>query len=196
MFSFRKCLVDMTRTSAEAGSAQAKLGADPRGRHAVSAEFLEFFYPIHYRLGMALEDALRSGQLTRKQVAILWLIRSEGANGRTMRRKQILQLITTWFEVSSSSITKALRAMARPPLQLVDVVEDPRSGREKLVILTNKGERFLSTMVEQGSRFLWEIVQRLTEEDIRYGVQFLRQVTLALDQIRDEQAPRSRARMS
>jgi DNA-binding MarR family transcriptional regulator len=167
---------------------------DHRSEHEVSAEFLEFFYPIHYRLGMALEDALRNGQLTRKQVAILWLIRSEGENGRKMRRKEILQLITTWFEVSSSAITKALRAMARPPLHLLEVVEDPRSGREKLVILTERGERFLSTMVEQGSQFLWEIVKRLTDDEIRYGVQFLRQATLALDQIRDEQATRSNTR--
>lgn len=154
----------------------------------MSGKFLEFFYPIHYRLGMALEDALRSGQLTRKQVAILWLIRSEGESGRTMRRKDILQLITTWFEVSSSAITKALRAMARPPLNLLDVVEDPRSGREKQVILTEKGEQFLLTMVDQGSQFLGEIVKRLTGEDVRYGMQFLQQATLALDQIRDEQA--------
>lgn len=153
----------------------------------VSGKFLEFFYPIHYRLGMALEDSLRSGQLTRKQVAILWLIRSEGENGRTMRRKDILQLITTWFEVSSSAITKALRAMARPPLHLLEVVEDPRSGREKLVILTEKGEQFLLTMVDHGSQFLWEIVKRLTSEEIRYGMQFLQQATRALDQIRHEQ---------
>lgn len=157
-----------------------------RADHGVSAEFLEFFYPIHYKLGMALEDALRSGKLTRKQVAILWLIRSEGEQGRKMSRKEILRLITTWFEVSSSAITKALRAMAKPPLNLLDIVEDPRSGREKQVILTAKGERFLLTMVEKGCDFLQDIVERLTNEDIRCGIQFLRQATLALDQVRRE----------
>ena len=30
---------------------------------------------------MALEDAMRRGQLTRTQVAILWLIRAEGEAG-------------------------------------------------------------------------------------------------------------------
>ena len=152
----------------------------------LSGEFLEFFYPIHYKLGMALEDALRSGQLTRKQVAILWLIRSEGENGRRMRRKDIEQLITTWFEVSSSAITKALRAMARPPLNLLQVIEDPRSGREKQVILTPKGEQFLLTMVGQGQKFLRGIVERLTLEENRNGIHFLRQATLALDSIRAE----------
>lgn len=149
-----------------------------------AAEFLEFFYPIHYKLGMALEDALRGSQLTRKQVAILWLIRSEGGEERKMRRKEIERLITTWFEVSSSAITKALRSMARPPLSLVQVVEDPHSGREKQVILTAKGQRFLLTMVEQGIQFLQNITVQLTEEEVRTGIHFLSQVTIALENIR------------
>jgi DNA-binding MarR family transcriptional regulator len=153
----------------------------------LSAEFLEFFYPIHYRMGMALEDALRSGLLTRKQVAILWLIRSEGEAGGRMRRKEIEQRISTWFEVSSSAITKALRAMARPQLDLLQIMEDPRSGREKLVILTPKGEQFLLTMVEQGRQFIHRIVVRLSEEGIRGGLLFLQEVTHALDQLRIEQ---------
>ena len=40
-------------------------------REMVAAELHEFFYPIHYQIGMALEDALRGGVLTRKQSAIL-----------------------------------------------------------------------------------------------------------------------------
>ena len=153
-----------------------------------AAAFLEFFYPIHYKLGMALEDALRSGQLTRKQVAILWLIRSEGEEGRRMRRKDIERLLTTWLEVSSSAVTKALRAMARPPLQLVKVVEDPRSGREKQVILTPKGERFLLTMVEAGQKFIQDIADQLAEEEIRSGIHFLSQVTEALEHVRTTRA--------
>ncbi len=148
-----------------------------------AAEFLEFFYPIHYKLGMTLEDALRSGTLTRKQVAILWLIRSEG-KGKSMRRKDIEQRIATWFEVSSSAITKALRAMARPPLGFVQVLEDPRSGREKLVLLTVKGERFLSTMVAEGQEFIRTILDQLTAEEIRMGSHFLSRVTQVLDQLR------------
>ncbi len=150
-----------------------------------AVEFLEFFYPIHYKLGMALEDALRSGKLTRKQVAILWLIRSEGKAGH-MRRKDIEQRISTWFEVSSSAITKALRAMAKPPLGFVQVIEDPRSGREKQILLTAKGERFLSTMVAQGQDFIRTILEQLTDEEIRTGSHFLSRVTDVLDQRRAE----------
>ena len=56
-----------------------------------------------------------------------------------MRRKDTERLIQTWFEVSSSAITKALRGMARPPLSLVQIVEDKQSAREKQVRLTPKG---------------------------------------------------------
>jgi DNA-binding MarR family transcriptional regulator len=151
---------------------------------APAAALLEFFYPIHYKLGMTLEDALRKGQLTRKQVAILWLIRSEGGPAHRMSRKAIERLLTTWFEISGSAITKALRAMARPPLSLVKLVEDPRSGREKLVILTAKGEQFLLAMIEEGQQYIQEIANHLSEADLRAGIHFLRQVTAALEQVR------------
>src|SRR5256886_14168780 len=156
-----------------------------------AAVLLEFFYPFHYKGGMALEDALRCGQLSRKQVAILWLIRSEGAQGKRMRRKDIERSIQTWFEVSSSAITKALRSMARPPLSLVQVVEDPRSGREKQVLLTAKGERFLLTMVAHGQQFLQRIVEQLAEETVSNGIEFLRQATAAFERVRVENAARN-----
>lgn len=151
---------------------------------APAADLLEFFYPIHYKLGMTLEDALRGGQLTRKQVAILWLIRSEGGPAHRMPRKEIERLLTTWLEVTGSAITKALRAMARPPLNLVRLVEDPRSGREKLVLLTTKGEQFLLSMIKEGQQYIQEIANHLSETDIRSGIHFLSQVTDALEQVR------------
>jgi DNA-binding PadR family transcriptional regulator len=173
----------------QATALSAKRGVQiaPTTGKDLSGEFLEFFYPIHYKLGMALEDALRSGQLTRKQVAILWLIRAEGGAERRMRRKDIEQRLTTWFEVSSSAITKALRAMARPPLNLLQIIEDPHSGREKQVILAAKGERFLLTMVEHGQQFVRDIAERMTAEEIHHGIRFLHQATLALDTRRAEQ---------
>jgi DNA-binding MarR family transcriptional regulator len=152
------------------------------------AALLEFFYPIHYKLGMTLEDALRGGQLTRKQVAILWLIRSEGGPDRRMPRKEIERLLTTWLEVTGSAITKALRAMARPPLNLVKLVEDPHSGREKLVLLTAKGEQFLLSMLEAGQQYIQEIANHLSEEELRSGIHFLSQITAALEQVRTERA--------
>jgi DNA-binding MarR family transcriptional regulator len=146
-----------------------------------AAALLEFFYPFHYKGGMALEDALRCGQLSRKQVAILWLIRAEGEQGKRMRRKDIERSIQTWFEVSSSAITKALRSMARPPLSLVQIVEDKQSAREKQVRLTPKGERFLATMVAEGQRFEQQIVDQLTPEEVSFGIHFLQRAMAALE---------------
>jgi DNA-binding MarR family transcriptional regulator len=48
-------------------------------RHA--ADLLELFYPVHYRSNMAVEEAMRAG-LSRKQAAILWLIRSAGSDSQ------------------------------------------------------------------------------------------------------------------
>jgi DNA-binding MarR family transcriptional regulator len=137
-------------------------------------DFLELFYPIQYKIGLALEDALRVNQLTRKQAIILWLIRCEGENGHSMNRKDIEALLTSWFEVSSSTITKALRSMSRPPLSLVRVLEDPHSGRQKKIVLTAKGERFIQEMVERGRAFIQPVVARMSEEEAATGLNFLR----------------------
>ena len=104
-----------------------------------AAALQEFFYPIHYQIGMALEDALRGGVLTRKQSAILWMIRSAGEDGRRMRRKDIVRLMQSWFEVTNSALSKAIRGMARPPLALVEITEDPRSARGKTHPLDTEG---------------------------------------------------------
>jgi DNA-binding MarR family transcriptional regulator len=155
-----------------------------------AAVLLEFFYPFHYKGGMALEDALRCGQLSRKQVAILWLIRSEGEQGKRMRRKEIERSIQTWFEVSSSAITKALRSMARPPLSLVQILEDPQSAREKQVLLTPKGERFLAMMVAAGLKFEQQIVDQLTPEEVNSGIHFLQRAMAALEHALSQSAGR------
>jgi DNA-binding MarR family transcriptional regulator len=151
-------------------------------RHA--AELLELFYPIHYRGNMAAEDAMR-GELTRKQAAILWLIRSAGSeNGRCLRRKEIVARLRDWFDVSSPAVTQALRSMARAPLGLVRLVEDVDSGREKRVFLTPKGERFLHTMVERGRDFLQKmVVEQLSERQVSQGIKFLRAGVEAFERI-------------
>jgi DNA-binding MarR family transcriptional regulator len=156
-----------------------------------AAVLLEFFYPFHYKGGMALEDALRCGQLSRKQVAILWLIRAAGAQGKRMRRKDIERSIQTWFEVSSSAITKALRGMARAPLGLVRIVEDPQSAREKQVLLTAKGERFLGSMVTEGQKFLQQILDQLTPEEVNSGIHFLGRSIAAQEHILSQNTRRT-----
>jgi DNA-binding MarR family transcriptional regulator len=156
----------------------------PEGTAA--AELQEFFYPIHYQIGMAFEDALRHGVLTRKQSAILWMIRSAGEGGRRMRRKDIVRSMQSWFEVTNSGISKAIRGMARSPLALVEITEDPRSAREKLISLTPKGERFVAAMATRGEVFLQDIVKHLPAEVIRGGIEYFRQLINAFNRSRAE----------
>jgi DNA-binding MarR family transcriptional regulator len=149
---------------------------EPNKNHSegYAAELLDLFYPIHYRGNMAVEDAMR-GELTRKQAAIMWLIRSAGENGHELRRKEIVRRLQDWFDVSSPAVTKALRHMARAPLGLVRLVEDSDSGREKRVVLTQKGERFLLAMVARGRDFLERaVVGQLAPDQLRDGIEFLR----------------------
>lgn len=157
----------------------------------LAAELQEFFYPIHYQIGMALEDALRGGMLTRKQSAILWMIRSAGEEGLSMRRKDIVRLMQSWFEVTNSAISKSLRGMARPPLALVQISEDPRSAREKLIALTPKGEQFLAAMAERGENFLQDIVQHLSAEVARGGIEYFRQLIDAFNRSRAALPPQN-----
>jgi DNA-binding MarR family transcriptional regulator len=150
--------------------------------HEIAAgDLLELFYPIHYRAGMALEDAMRHGRLTRTQVAILWLIRAEGGVDATMRRKDIERRLRVWFEITSSAITKSIRGMARAPLGLVSIVEDPHSAREKRVALTARGKRFQGVMLAEGRRFLQRIITELSAEDVKHGIRFLRQAIEVLE---------------
>lgn len=137
-------------------------------------ELLELFYPVHYKMGFEFEDAMRMGRLTRNQIAMLWLIRAEGVESRRMRRKDIERSLRAWFEVSGAGITKALRGMSRPPLALLRIIEEPSTAREKLVILTPKGEKFLWEMVEQGRNSIRQLIAHFSEEEVDGGIRFLR----------------------
>ncbi|MGE0681110.1 MAG: MarR family winged helix-turn-helix transcriptional regulator [Candidatus Binatia bacterium] len=165
-------------------------------KETVAAELQEFFYPIHYQIGMALEDALRGGLLTRKQSAILWMIRSAGEDGRRMRRKDIVRSMQSWFEVTNSGLSKAIRGMARPPLALVEITEDPRSAREKLITLTPEGVRFVAAMASRGETFLQEIVQHLPTEVSRGGVEYFRQLIDAFNRSRAEKGNQTRQKLA
>lgn len=144
-------------------------------------QFLELYYPIHYKAGIGVEDALRGTELSRHQVAILWLIHSEGTDGSRMSRKAIVQSLSNWFEISSAAITKALRSMAQPPLALVRLDEDPSSGREKVVTLTPKGIAHLEAMISRGTAYVQLIVDRLDDDQIVNGLDFFARITEVVD---------------
>jgi DNA-binding MarR family transcriptional regulator len=157
-------------------------------------EFLDLFYPVHYKVGIGIEDALRGGRLTRHQVAILWLIRSAGEGGRSISRKEIERSITRWFELRNSAISKALRAMARPPMALLEIREHPTSGRERQVVLTARGARELERMVDEGRRFIQSMVDHLSTTEAAHGVHFLTRVSTVIDQVPPSDARPARRR--
>jgi DNA-binding MarR family transcriptional regulator len=163
----------------------SKGGKDERRTEQYAAALLELFYPIHYRGNMAVEDAMR-GPLTRKEAAIIWLIRSAGEGGLEMRRKQIVARLQNWFEVSSPAVTKALRHMMRPPLSLVRLVEDADSAREKRVRLTPQGQRFVLGMVARGRDFLRQVVEQIPEQQVREGIAYLRAGIAANERVHAE----------
>lgn len=146
-------------------------------RRQAPERLLELFYPIYYSVGYAIANTLRSGTLTRQQAAILWLIHSEGEGGQQMRRKDVERFLVDWFEVTNSAISKALRALAKPPHELLHLVEDPHSGREKQILLTDKGVAFVERMMHDGRLHCGWIAERLSDEDLANGMKFMSAVS-------------------
>ncbi len=139
-------------------------------RRAAATELMEFFYPVHYEIGTALEDAVRADVLSRQQAASLWLIRSQGEDGRSISRKEIEVNVRRWFEVTSAAVTRSLRAMMRPPLELIEIIEDPKSGRQKLVVLTPKGRAFLDAVAERATQVLAEAIEDVPSDLIESAI--------------------------
>ena len=150
-------------------------------RKAAPAELLQLFFPIHYTVGMTVEDTLRNDQLTRQQTIILWLIRSKGVDGTMMRRKDIATAMNYWFELTNSAISKALRSLARPPLDLIQIKEDPRSGREKIVVVTTKGQQFMHEMIANAERLIKILTDEMTDEEIAQGIHFFQRISDIFD---------------
>lgn len=119
---------------------------------------------------------MRDPRLTQHQNIILWIIHAAGGDS-AMPRKDIETLLGPWFDVSSSAISKAVRAMASPPLKLLTVTESPDSGREKLIGLTAAGSRAVDAMVERGEAYIERIVDKLSPTEVKHGLSFLERVS-------------------
>ncbi len=145
-------------------------------RKQAASDYLELFYPFHYRVGFAVEKALRGSTLTQHQTVILWIIHSEGGSSASMRRKDIESRITAWFDLTSSAVSKALRSLARDDLRLLSITEDPRSGREKLVSLTREGERYIAEMIKRSEAVILRIIENMSAEEVRSGIHMLSRI--------------------
>lgn len=149
-------------------------GASPKAWSASLADLLSFYYPMHYRIGIDLETVMGQSRISRKQAAILWLIHTKAGDDGWLRRKAIEERLSAWFEISNSSISNLLRELTKPPLSLVLQVENPDSGREKLVRLTEAGQGFVDGMVAESIGYLGHHLEHLTQEQLDWGIQFFK----------------------
>jgi DNA-binding MarR family transcriptional regulator len=145
----------------------------PKPTDASLLNLLGFFYPIHYRIGMALEHCMCQGLLKRQQVAIIWLIASEVGPHGHVRRKLIEQTLNDWFETRNSHVTHLLNELSSPPLSLVTQETNPDSAREKLVALTDAGRDYFDTMTAAALSFFQELLPQLSDQELRDGIRFL-----------------------
>tara|TARA_R110002033_G_scaffold29626_1_gene66297 strand:+ start:615 stop:1142 length:528 start_codon:yes stop_codon:yes gene_type:complete len=156
---------------------QSDFGIDyPINRETAPQNFLKLFYPFHYSVGMAVEKHLSGSNLTRHQTVILWIIHSKGTDGNMIHRKTIERLIGEWYELGSPAISKVLRAMAGKDLNLISIKESKDSGREKVIRLTKTGQATVNEMMERTEAFIALISDRLTDEEIANGMEFMSRV--------------------
>jgi len=128
---------------------------------------LNIFFPIHYKAGNKLEQIMRSSSgLSRQQIIILLLIFAEGEGQSTMPRKRIETALSSWLEITSSSVSKAIRSLTAGDMALLTINESPESGREKTVQLTIKGSEFIRRLNASGVDYLQGLVDQLSDDEI------------------------------
>ncbi|WFL76293.1 winged helix DNA-binding protein [Altererythrobacter arenosus] len=143
--------------------------------HEASPDFLRLFYPFHYMVGAAMEEALQGPFLSHHEAVILWMIHSEAENGKSIPRKEIERLISSWYELGSPAVTKVLKRMAGREQPLIEIRNSQTSGREKLVELTNQGIHEIEQMMDRANRMIDRIITGWTEDEIKNGLHFLQQ---------------------
>ncbi|CAA0081133.1 Uncharacterised protein [Zhongshania aliphaticivorans] len=136
--------------------------------------FLDYFYPIHFSIGMKIEAGLMEcGRLDRHQTVIMWILRSESLRNEgstAISRKDIVRMMTNWYDITSSSVSKALRALSKAPLNYIELEEDPNSGREKLITLTPAGEQHCEEMIASACNVIKRITENFSDEENKMGV--------------------------
>ena len=159
-------------------------------RAEAALRILELLYRVHYVVGMKVQDTLRTDdKLDRHQIAVLWIIRSEGTDGRSIPRKYVEKQLTGWYEISSSAISKAIRALASQEINLLTITEHPSSGREKLIELTPAGVRFVQQMTRNGSAMCEWFLENmdLWEEEVDVCLYIYTKITTVFGKIIDQE---------
>lgn len=154
-----------------------------------AAMFLDYFYPIHFSIGMRIEAGLMEcGQLDRHQTVIMWILRSElERSGKdAIHRKDVVRLMTNWYDITSSSVSKALRALSREPLGFITLHEDPNSGREKLIKMTERGREHCDQMIASACKVIRRITDHFSKEENQMGIYMFMRMDNEFSAIRDD----------
>jgi hypothetical protein len=78
----------------------------------------------------------------RQQAASVRLIRSQGKDSCRISRKEIKVNVGCWFELTSAAVTRSLRALMRPPLELIEMIKAPQIGTAEAAAIHSKGQAF------------------------------------------------------
>lgn len=151
-------------------------------RAALVRGLFDFFYPVHYKLGMIFELLMRDGRLTRKQLTVLWMIQIlRGADG-SLPRKQLEAALLEWFEMLGPAVSSVLKELSSSPLEFVAVATSASSRRERVVSLTPAGEAFIARVDQLGFQRFSRLVETLPDELMQQGANYLAALSRRLDE--------------
>lgn len=144
-----------------------------KAKQRYAAQLFEYFYVVHYQLNMVLEDVMR-GPLSRKEAALLFLLYAEGGKDGALPRKLVVDRLNSWFDATSSNVTKIIARLASAKVNLVLLTNVPGSARDKRISLSPKGSARIQSMLKKGEDYSELLLEGLTDEQIRAGLDFFR----------------------
>ena len=141
--------------------------------------FLDYFYPIYFSIGMRIASGLMEpGKLDRHQTVIMWILRSETLRSGelSVSRKDVVRLMTVWYDITNSGVSRALRALSKDPMNYISLEESPNSGREKMITLTPRGQKHCADMMVTGRKVIKEVVGNLSTEESKMTIFMFRRL--------------------
>ena len=80
-------------------------------------------------------------------------------------RKMIVQYMTNWYDITNSGVSRALRSLSKDPLNFIVVEDAPKSAREKVVRLTDKGVKHCDDMIESAREVIIPFIENLSTQE-------------------------------
>lgn len=151
-------------------------------RSELTRSLFDFFYPVHYKLGMIFELLMRDGRLTRKQLTVLWMIQVLHDDDGRLPRKRLEAALLEWFEMLGPAVSSVLKELSSPPLEFVVVATSASSRRERVVSLTPAGAAFIARVDELGFQRFSRLVETMPDELMEQGARYLAALSQRLDE--------------